>query len=780
MRNNDLQTELEYFSEDYDEEREMEPRPEPARAVTPPFRAASPRVRRRSKRVVGFEETQNRGESMVERNSEGGRPLEKASRGNGGQNVNLPPLLVAHIRRSENGQPLQSSLTSAYGGQVLPNNVGRNLPPNGEASPTSHKEGTYHRPSQTPMYAFPNMPAYANPNPTGLFPNPLGSVTPFVRWIEDYPLPDGLKMPSHIGSYDGKGDPDNFLHLFEGAIRMQKWLMPVACHMFTYTLKDSARIWWNSRIEGSILDYEDLKAKFRSHFSQQRKFTKTHLAVHNIKQRENESTRAFINRYTNDTLQILGLHEDQRIFGFIHGLRTRSLVKHLSIDLPLTYKGLMEKTYTWVEAREVATNGVSSDQRDSFERPKKSSWDNNRGQKNKDRFSPYRGPNHGLLSNLSKSPREILATERAAKSFEPPPKMFGSKRSRDNLKYCHFHEIQEAINSGQLSHLVKGIKKEKAKSTDTPRGEGKKDKSIAPVEAPILMINREDYAAKNTVSESMAYKEEITFPPVTRVSNAPVIIEAAVFGRKVGRVYMDSGSTCEVIYEHCFEKLNPTIKATRVNTKTSLVGFSGKRSWSVGEVSLEITIGEHPLSRTDSLNFVIVKSDSPHNILLGRTAMQKMGIMVSTIHGAIKFHTKKGFRTVLSVGEAGEETKKAGRTLTISKERIPSCDDTEEKIVVNNKYPEQMVTIGKQLPEHFKKELQNLLRANADIFAWTHVDMTGILRTIMVDGKPFNTEHKLNEYSHIKPIKQNKRSLGPDRNTTACKEAEELMKAGIL
>ncbi|GKE42105.1 hypothetical protein Tco_1469389 [Tanacetum coccineum] len=67
-----------------------------------------------------------------------------------------------------------------------------------------------------------------------------GSVTPFVRWIEDYLLLDGLKMPSHIGSYDEKGDPDNFLHLFEGAICMQKWLMPVARHMFTDALKDSA------------------------------------------------------------------------------------------------------------------------------------------------------------------------------------------------------------------------------------------------------------------------------------------------------------------------------------------------------------------------------------------------------------------------------------------------------------------------------------------------------------------------------------------------------------
>ncbi|GKC88585.1 reverse transcriptase domain-containing protein [Tanacetum coccineum] len=255
MRNNDLQTELEYFSEDYDEEREMEPRPEPTRAATPPLRVASPRNRRRGERTVGFEGAQSRGEIRVERNTEGGRPSEEAPRGNGCQSA-------------------------------LPNNIGGNLPSNGAVL------------------------------------NPVGSITPFVRWIEDYPLPDELKMPSYIGSYDGKGDPYNFLHLFEGAIQMQKWLMPVACHMFTYTLKDSAIIWWNSQKAGSILDYEDLKAKFQSHFSQQKKFMKMHLAVHNIKQREGKSTRAFITRYTDDTLQILGLHEEQQISSFAHGLRT--------------------------------------------------------------------------------------------------------------------------------------------------------------------------------------------------------------------------------------------------------------------------------------------------------------------------------------------------------------------------------------------------------------------------------------------------------------------------
>ncbi|GJZ61537.1 hypothetical protein Tco_0617674 [Tanacetum coccineum] len=153
---------------------------------------------------------------------------------------------------------------------------------NGPMHPTVTPSSSYPFYTQ-PMYAPPNMSIY--PNPAGSFTDSACSATLFFRWIKDYPLSNRLKMPSYIGSYNWKGDPDNFLHLFEGAIRMQNWLMAVACHMFTYTLKDSARIWWNSQKTGSILNYEDLKAKFRSHFSQQKKFTKTYLAVHNIKQR---------------------------------------------------------------------------------------------------------------------------------------------------------------------------------------------------------------------------------------------------------------------------------------------------------------------------------------------------------------------------------------------------------------------------------------------------------------------------------------------------------------
>ncbi|GKD76766.1 hypothetical protein Tco_1339387 [Tanacetum coccineum] len=309
-------------------------------------------------------------------------------------------------------------------------------------------------PSSVPLNSYPyytqpinlllNAPIYPNYGPTGLFADSTGYVTPIVHWIKDYPLPNGLKMHSQVGSYDGKEDLDNYLHLFEGAIHMHKWAMLLSCHMFTYTLKDFARIWWNSK----------------------------------------------------------------------------------------------------TTAKEFTTNRVRSDHKEGFDRLNKSfSWDNNKGKKkNWDRFSPDKGSNHRLLANLSKSPREILAIEKVAKTFEQPSCMIKRRRSHDMSKYCHFYEdhghetnqcrelrnqIKEAVRSGLLAHLVKGIKKGKAKTSKTQHEEGKKgDKDIVPVEAPILIISRESQASnRKSTKDPVNETGEITFP-LLLVLKTPLIQRA--------------------------------------------------------------------------------------------------------------------------------------------------------------------------------------------------------------------------------------------------------------
>ncbi|GKB50132.1 hypothetical protein Tco_0900885 [Tanacetum coccineum] len=114
--------------EDYDEEREMEPRPEPNKEATLTLRPRSPVVRRQQERVVGFEETPDMERSRRGRNVEGVRPTKIEAEN---RRVNLPPLLAAHLGRNESGQPLRSSLTSVQGGHQPSTNMGGSLPPNG-------------------------------------------------------------------------------------------------------------------------------------------------------------------------------------------------------------------------------------------------------------------------------------------------------------------------------------------------------------------------------------------------------------------------------------------------------------------------------------------------------------------------------------------------------------------------------------------------------------------------------------------------------------------------
>nr|GEV92533.1 hypothetical protein [Tanacetum cinerariifolium] len=92
-------------------------------------------------------------------------------------------------------------------------------------------------------------------------------------------------------------------------------------------------------------------------------------------------------------------------------------------------------------------------------------------------------------------------------------------------------------------------------------------------------------------------------------------IEEAV--REVGRVHMDSDSSCKVIYEHFFSKLKPSIQASKVDSQVPLVGFSREKSWSIGEVLLEIIIGNAPLTRSETLNFIIVSNkETPNDFLI--------------------------------------------------------------------------------------------------------------------------------------------------------------------
>ncbi|GJY43196.1 retrovirus-related pol polyprotein from transposon TNT 1-94 [Tanacetum coccineum] len=56
--------------------------------------------------------------------------------------------------------------------------------------------------------------------------------SPFTAQIRDYDMPDGLKVPTNLKTYDGMSDPDDHLTVFMGTIDVYKLPEPAWCRFF--------------------------------------------------------------------------------------------------------------------------------------------------------------------------------------------------------------------------------------------------------------------------------------------------------------------------------------------------------------------------------------------------------------------------------------------------------------------------------------------------------------------------------------------------------------------
>nr|XP_043629757.1 uncharacterized protein LOC122601045 [Erigeron canadensis] len=353
-----------------------------------------------------------------------------------------------------------------------------------------------------------------------------------------------MKYPQHLGYYDGKSDPDDFLKKFIGAALIQR---------------------------------------------------KTHITVHNIKQKENEKTRDFIVRYTNETQQVRGLAESQRISGLIHGLRAVELIEHLSTNLPETYDGLTSKAHIWLDARETTSDSSIGRKRKEYGGNGRFSCygreDNQWGGREKD-------SGIDILSNLTKTTKQILLTERVASSFPTPTKLITNKKNME--KYCEYHwdhghdthscrnlrrEIEEAVESGKLDHLIKGIRQ-------ATRIKSELDKPEKTPPAQILTIRSELHRdpPQEQLYQFSSLKDIIP-------SSELIMIKANIGGLMMRNVQIDGGSECDILYEKYFSELPKSIREKLRKVDRPLIGFAGERTWPIGELRTEVTIGEYRIGK---------------------------------------------------------------------------------------------------------------------------------------------------------------------------------------
>ncbi|GKD44665.1 reverse transcriptase domain-containing protein [Tanacetum coccineum] len=412
-------------------------------------------------------------------------------------------------------------------------------------------------------------------------------VDAFTRRISDFSEDKKRRMPANVKTYDGTGDPDDHLKIFESAATIENWPQPVWCHMFNSTLVGNARNWFSKLPRRSIDGFEELRRAFRLNFTQRKKCAKNPVELARVKQRQGESTSAY------------------------------SLKK----PPPRTTEKLLQTTGSQEQSRRQSNDQSSS---------RNNSYRGQRGGRGNDKYTP-----------LTMTPKEILATE--GSNFPKPPPMRTPEEQRVGNGYCEYHRqkghttnecvqlrqlIDKLVKEGRLDHLVKNIKEGK----DKQRSGGKKD-------AP------RDKA--DTIYMVQSWQRKTKQKPLT--------IEINAAGHDIHRMYIDGGASADILYEHCFQRLRPEVKSQLNPATTSLTGFTGEKIWPMGQLRLPVMVGNKEHSTTAWMNFMVIRSPSPYNGIIGRPGISAIRAVPSTAHGMLKFPVDGGIVTIYNTAAPPKE-----------------------------------------------------------------------------------------------------------------------------
>ncbi|XP_059664192.1 uncharacterized protein LOC132309961 [Cornus florida] len=199
----------------------------------------------------------------------------------------------------------------------------------------------------------------------------------------------------------------------------------------------------------------------------------------------------------------------------------------------------------------------------------------------------------------------------------------------------------------------------------------------------------------------------------------PLVVSLTVAKCLVRRVLIDPGSSANIMPRDTFDRLE--IKQDRLkSTWNPLLGFDGKRVEPVGTMEVAVHAPERVLMET----FVVVEIHPSYNLLMCRGWIHRVQGVPSTLHQIDQFR------------------------------------------------PERTTRVGERLVEEEKQELVDFLSQNADVFAWSHLDMPRI--------DPSVSCHSLNVNPNAKPVKQKQRRFAPERNRIIAEEVDKLLDAGFV
>ncbi|GKC08673.1 hypothetical protein Tco_1000283 [Tanacetum coccineum] len=240
-----------------------------------------------------------------------------------------------------------------------------------------------------------------------------------------------------------------------------------------------------------------------------KKCIKDSIKIHNIKQRDGESTEEFVRRYNLECMDVKGAPECMKISGFMHGITNPELIKRLHDKIPKSVNEMMRVTTTFLRGEVAASNRKRKKSFPSWKQQEAAKKQHFKKGDFRNQQRPKRKQDRFTL--LTKTPKEILALNKG--KFKPPPPMTTLVEKRNASKFCEVHgEVELKQSNG----------KDQAKATK--KGEtSRKDKPLV-----ILIVQPWQRVAKQRITQTFSPESVIYFPPLGEEdrTEGPMIIKA--------------------------------------------------------------------------------------------------------------------------------------------------------------------------------------------------------------------------------------------------------------